>query len=118
MQPLGIHHVNVTVGDLAAARCFYVDILGFTEREDRPDFSVDGAWLNAGNQQVHLVVAEPPVPTSDHYAILVSDLSATIVELRNAGQKVSEPMTVNRSQQAFLRDPWGNLIKVKTASTR
>ncbi len=39
---------------------FYVGILGLTERADRPDFSFDGAWLDAGSQQVHLIKADVP----------------------------------------------------------
>lgn len=112
MQPLGIHHVNVTVGDLAEARRFYIETLGFTERDDRPDFGFDGAWLNVGNQQVHLLVAGQREHTSDHYAVIVSDLSATIAELRVAGLTVSELTKVNANEQAFLRDPWGNLIEL------
>ena len=60
MRPDGLHHVSINVSDVGAARDFYTRVLGLTERADRPDFSFDGAWLDAGNQQVHLIEAEVP----------------------------------------------------------
>ena len=42
MTPLGVHHVSINVDDVEAARRFYVDILGLTERTDRPAFCFQG----------------------------------------------------------------------------
>ena len=43
------------------AVAFYVDVLGLAQRQDRPaDLGVDGVWLDAGGQQVHLIHAPPP----------------------------------------------------------
>lgn len=113
MKPLGIHHVNVTVGELESARAFYVGALGMTERTDRPNFAFEGAWLDLGGQQVHLVVGTPSAETGDHFAIAVEDLTSAVSELREAGVKVGEPRDVGRGRQAFLRDPWGNLIELQ-----
>jgi glyoxylase I family protein len=119
MTPLGIHHVNITVGELDAGLAFYVGVLGMTQRSDRPTFSVDGAWLDIGLQQVHLVVGTPPAKTSDHFAIAVADVNAAVAELRaaaplpHAGIQVSAPRGVANGQQAFLRDPWGNFIELQ-----
>lgn len=112
MTPLGIHHVNVTVGDLAEAKAFYVDTLGMGIRGDRPDFGFDGFWLDIGAQQVHLVVGQPPAETNDHFAVRVADLKGTITELRSRGARVSDAIGVGTGHQAFLRDPWGNLIEL------
>ena len=57
MDPLDVHHVSVCVTDIAAARAFYVDVLGFRERTDRPDFGFPGAWFDVGGRQVHLLSA-------------------------------------------------------------
>jgi glyoxylase I family protein len=113
MTPLGIHHVNITVGELEPALAFYVGALGMTQRTDRPTFSFDGAWLDLGLQQVHLVVGKPPAPTSDHFAIAVADVVAAVAELREAGIEVSTPRGVANGQQAFLRDPWGNFLELQ-----
>jgi glyoxylase I family protein len=115
MQPLGIHHVNITVGDMTAARTFYLEKLGLRERTDRPQLGVDGAWLDLGPQQVHLVLdpAFTKSASTDHFAIVVADIDSAVTELRSYGVRVSEPMGVNRSRQAFLRDPWGNRLELQ-----
>ncbi len=113
MKPLGIHHVNITVGELAPALAFYVGALGMIERADRPDFAFGGAWLDVGGQQVHLVVGTPPVETGDHFAIAVDDVLTAVGELRARGFRVSEPRPVGSGHQAFLRDPWGNLVELQ-----
>jgi glyoxylase I family protein len=115
MRPLGIHHVNITVGEMVAARTFYVDHLGMTERTDRPDFGFDGAWLDLGGQQVHLVL-NPSLTTTasqDHFAIAVDDIDACIAELRGHGYRVGDAKGVATSRQTFLRDPWGNLVELQ-----
>jgi glyoxylase I family protein len=116
MTPLGIHHVNITVGELEPALAFYVGALGMTQRSDRPTFSFDGAWLDLGQQQVHLVVGTPPAPTSDHFAITVADLNAAVAELREANIEVSVPRSAGDRRQAFFRDPWGNFLELQQQS--
>ena len=51
-----IHHVSFSIPELAPALHFYQQILGF-EPLDRPSMGIDGAWLQAGNTQIHLIVA-------------------------------------------------------------
>jgi glyoxylase I family protein len=115
MTPLGIHHVNLTVGDLEASRQFYVDVLGLTVRTDRPDFPFPGWWLDVGAQQVHLIVGDVAnrVEHGDHFAIQVEDIDATVDELRGHGVTVSAPRGVGLNRQCFLRDPWGNLVELQ-----
>ena len=65
----GVHHVSLNVTDAAASRRFYVEVLGFTERSDRPDFPFAGSWLQVGDQQVHLLeVADFVPPKGQHFA--------------------------------------------------
>src|SRR4029078_5928615 len=95
VRPLGIHHVSINVDDLDGARAFYVDVLGFTERTDRPDFpGTPGAWLDVGGQQVHLIVGEVPDRKGQHDAGLVADSDASITALRDHGVRVSDPVEV------------------------
>lgn len=110
VKPFGIHHVSINVSDLAEAHEFYVGVLGLEARVDRPTFELDGAWLNAGGQQVHLVVAEPPPFLGQHFAVLVDDVASTVDDLRARGVTVSTPSVVGTGLQCFLRDPFGNLI--------
>src|SRR5437588_559666 len=60
MRSLAVHHVSINVDELEPAVRFYVDKLGLSVRADRPELGVDGAWLDAGGQQVHLIVGKPP----------------------------------------------------------
>src|ERR1700724_1953019 len=110
MRPAGLHHVSINVSDVPAARAFYVGVLGLTERADRPGFSFDGAWLDAGSQQVHLIEADVPPSLGQHFALALTDLDAAVAELRGRGVAVTEPVTVGRGRQAFLTDPAGNRI--------
>jgi len=103
MRPAGLHHVSINVRDVHAARDFYVGVLGLTERADRPDFGFDGAWLDAGSQQIHLIKADVPPDRGQHFALAVTDLDAA----------VTEPVPVGSGRQSFLCDPAGNRIELQ-----
>ncbi len=115
MEPLGIHHVSVNVHDAAAAVEFYVGVLGMSLRSDRPEFGFDGAWLDLGGQQVHLIEGPVPADCGQHFAIRVSGLDDVVAELRSRGVEVSGPKPVGAARQAFLRDPSGNRIELHEA---
>jgi glyoxylase I family protein len=111
--PHGIDHVALNVDDVPAAVDFYTGVLGLTERDDRPDFGIAGAWLNAGDQQVHLIELPPPSDKGQHFALLYDDIGAVVDTLRTHGIKVSDPAPSSPGrQQAFLNDPWGNAIEL------
>ena len=112
MQPLGVHHVALNVTDVDEAISFYTKTLGLTVRADRPDFGFAGAWLDAGDQQVHLVQAPTPPSQGQHFALLVPDLDAVLGELTQAGVQVSDAVPVGSARQAFLTDPSGNTIEL------
>jgi glyoxylase I family protein len=113
MRPAGLHHVSINVRDVAAARDFYTRLLGLTERADRPDFSFGGAWLDAGNEQVHLIEADVPLALGQHFALAVTDLDAAVAELRGHGVVVTEPVAVGSGRQAFVNDPSGNRVELQ-----
>jgi len=113
MRPAGLHHVSINVDDVPAARDFYVRVLGLTERADRPDFSFGGAWLDAGNQQVHLIEADVPPSLGQHFALAVTDLDAAVAELRALGVPVTDPVPVGPGRQAFVTDPAGNRVELQ-----
>jgi glyoxylase I family protein len=117
MEPLAVHHVSINVGDVDAALRFYVDVLGFGVRADRPDFGFGGAWLDVGGQQVHLIEAGTPPDLGQHFAVLVADLDATVAELRGKGVTVSDPSPVASNFQAFLHDPSGNTVELHQRGT-
>ena len=112
MQPLGVHHVSINVRDTAESVAFYTDVLGLATRTDRPDFAIGGAWLDLGDQQVHLIEADVPDNCGQHFAIRVADLDEAIAELRGRDIDVGDPNIVGTGYQAFLTDPSGNLIEL------
>jgi glyoxylase I family protein len=112
MNPMGVHHVSINVEDVDLAVAFYVGTLGLVARADRPDLGFSGAWLDAGNQQVHLIKAGVPANQGQHFALQVEHLDATIGELRHEGIEVSDEIRIGTGRQAFLRDPSGNLIEL------
>lgn len=112
MRPLGVHHVSINVDDVAAAVRFYTEVLGLALRGDRPDFGFDGAWLDAGDQQVHLIAARTPPNVGQHFAVLVDDLDAAVADVRSKGVEVSDPSPVGTGRQAFLVDPAGNGVEL------
>lgn len=115
MQPLAVHHVSVAVTDVDAALDFYTRVLGMRQRPDRPAGLGDGAWLDVGGQQLHLIRADTPEPRGQHFAVLVTDLAATTAELRAEGVTVSDAVPIGAGRQAFLRDPAGNVIELHQA---
>jgi glyoxylase I family protein len=112
MKPLGVDHVAINVVDVAASVAFYTEVLGLSERTDRPDFGIDGAWLDAGTQQVHLLEAPMPTSMGQHLSLLVADMDEVVLEIRDHGVDVSDPMGINDDRQAFLVDPSGNAIEL------
>lgn len=104
--------MSINVHDAPAALAFYTDVLGLRERDDRPDFSFGGAWLDLGAQQVHLLEIDVPDDIGQHFAIEVADLDDAVQELRDRGIEVTDPSPVGSSRQAFLHDPSGNRIEL------
>jgi catechol 2,3-dioxygenase-like lactoylglutathione lyase family enzyme len=115
MKVLGVHHVALTVADVDAAVAFYTGALGLTVRQDRPDFGIPGAWLDAGGQQLHLFAGSQPEAAGQHFAIAVEDLDSYLVDVRSAGVEVGEPVSGRAGRQTFVSDPSGNVIELREA---
>jgi catechol 2,3-dioxygenase-like lactoylglutathione lyase family enzyme len=116
IEPLGVHHVSINVDDAGEALEFYTAVLGLRPRADRPDFGFGGAWLDIGDQQIHLIESTVPNDCGQHFAIRVADIDAAVAGLRDRGIDVSDPKPVATSRQCFLRDPSGNLIELHEPS--
>lgn len=112
MRPSAIHHVSINVTDLNTSLVFYTERLGLTVRTDRPASLGPGEWLDAGGEQLHLIVGAVPSAHGQHFALRVDDLDASIAELRATGTPVSDPIPVGAARQAFLNDPDGNTIEL------
>jgi glyoxylase I family protein len=119
-----VHHVSFRVDDLDEALAFYCGVLG-CEKLQRPDLGFPGAWLKAGDTEVHIIESEPQErygrpPHSveyggiaNHVAFRVADLDAAIAHLKALGHPV-QVGTVLR--QAFVQDPSGNMLELSPAA--
>ncbi len=112
MTSLSLHHVSVIVRHLDEALDFYTGVLGLRRRTDRPASAGRGAWLDIGDQQLHLIEGTPPPAQGQHFAVRVDDLDATRELLLSSGVEVSEPVAIGAARQAFLHDPSGNAIEL------
>ena len=112
MKPLAVHHVSVNVPDIESGVAFYTETLGGTLRGDRPDLGIAGAWIDLGDQQLHLIEAPVPRNLGQHFAIRVGDLDSVVDELRSKGIEVADPVSVGTNRQTFIDDPAGNAVEL------
>jgi len=114
---LNIHHSSVIVTDTQASLKFYCGILGLKQL-DRPNFPYDGAWLDLGLQQVHLLELPNPDPTTGrpehggkdrHIAFHVLNLDLVKQSLEKGG--VSYTVSVSGRKALFCRDIDGNALE-------
>jgi catechol 2,3-dioxygenase-like lactoylglutathione lyase family enzyme len=111
-QIRGVHHVALVVEDLASAREFYCDGLGLEEIA-RPAFDSEGFWVQVGSQQLHVSSGAEIAPTRNHFAVEIVGLDDAVQHLTLMGIEVRRLREVEGAgAQAFVRDPWGNLIEL------
>ena len=111
------------VAAIEPALAFYRDLLGL-ETIPRPDFGIDGAWLSAGNAQIHLIVmmegmqvdTPPPSlnPAASHLAFTIDDYAATLERIRAASLEVLPAGP--EVGQMWVRDPDGHVIELIDAA--
>ena len=112
MKPSGVHHVAICVSDVDEAVRFYEDVLGCSKIA-RPDGLGDGAWLQAGAAQVHLMRSDDRPAGFQHFAMQVDDIDACVADIRAAGVAVGDPSGIEGiCRQAFVNDPSGNVIEL------
>ena len=117
----GLHHVSITVTDIVRATQFYADVLGLQEIA-RPPFDFGGAWYQAGDRQLHLIV-HPPTRTlrhttdidshDSHFALRVASYDDTLAHLRAHGVALLDrPRNLTPWAQIYVTDPDGNVIEL------
>ena len=135
---VGIHHVAVSVPDLAAGLAFYSGLLGF-EAVERAEIDgrsrdvdraigLDGvearmAMLRAPNAFIELWEYRQPAPVDrtarpcdlgyPHLALQVRDIEAEYERLLAGGmQFVGEPVDFGTASAIYGRDPFGNVVEL------
>lgn len=113
-----IAHASFMVSDTQRALSFYCDVLGMQIDDARPDLGYEGAWLNIGDNQIHLlelpsidpVSGRPPHGGRDrHVAFYVEDIDQLQSALENAGVVYS--MSRSGRRALFCRDPDSNALE-------
>lgn len=112
------HHGSLIVADTGAALGFYRDVLGMTVSEERPALSFDGAWLQLGDFQIHLLELPNPDPVvgrpahggrDRHLAFTIPDLD-TLAGALDA-HDVAYTRSASGRRALFCRDPDGNALE-------
>ena len=125
MELNAIHHIAIIVSDYAAARSFYVDMLGFpvlreNYRPEKRDRKLD-LKLNDDTELEIFAPENPPKRPSypeacglRHLAFHVSDIEQTVAELSALGI-ACEPVrfdTFTGKRMTFFRDPDGLPLEI------
>ena len=114
---LRIHHSSLLVTDTQASLKFYCGVLGLEEL-DRPEFPYQGAWLDLGLQQLHLIELPNPDPTTGrpehggkdrHVAFHVASLDLIIERLES--NDVTYTVSASGRRALFCRDLDGNALE-------
>ncbi len=113
-----LHHVSLIVSNTDKSLEFYCGIMGL-ETAERPVLDFPGAWLQVGEQQIHLLELPNPDSTDNrpqhggrdrHTAFSVQDLDVLRQRLDEAG--IDYSMSRSGREALFCRDPDGNAIEL------
>lgn len=116
---LSLDHVSLLVSDTERALAFYHGLLGLAVDGSRPDLGFPGAFLDAGNAQLHLLEMAPAIAPAGvethggrdrHVALQVQDLDAVIRVLDGAG--IAYTLSRSGRRALFCRDPDGNAVEL------
>jgi glyoxylase I family protein len=114
-----VHHVAIINSDLAKAREFYVEKLGFAivNEVDRPEKDDHIMWLELNGLQLEIfIMKDPPARPTDpealglrHLAFRVASVEDTVKELEKLGIPC-EPVRMDiysQRKMTFFYDPDG-----------
>jgi catechol 2,3-dioxygenase-like lactoylglutathione lyase family enzyme len=112
----GVDHVQVAMprGEEAAARAFYVGVLGLREVQKPARLAQrGGCWFASGDVSLHLGVEDEFRPARRaHPAFLVEGLADLVARCRAAGAEVIDDDLLETHDRAFVFDPFGNRIEL------
>lgn len=112
-----IHHASFLVSDTQKSLEFYCGVLGMRLIE-RPPLPFPGAWLEVGQQQIHLLELENPDPKTGraahggrdrHVAMMIDSYDALRQDLLNAG--IEHTLSISGRRALFCRDLDGNALE-------
>jgi catechol 2,3-dioxygenase-like lactoylglutathione lyase family enzyme len=115
----GVDHVQVAAppGCEEVARAFYGGLLGLAELAKPQALAArGGCWVAAGEQQLHVGVAEPFAPAAKaHPALRVADAGALrdlAERLAAGGHPVTWDEALPETTRFYVADPFGNRLEL------
>ena len=125
-QPAGVDHIVLWVDDMAAARRFYVDVLGCRPAWSFPEIAMEHLWFGPvvlglwDRTDPRAAYAVPPRGGNvDHVALAVGpfDRDALVAHLAAHGVEVERELVQTGARgeglAIYVRDPSGNRIEIK-----
>jgi nicotinamidase-related amidase/catechol 2,3-dioxygenase-like lactoylglutathione lyase family enzyme len=111
-RTLGFAHMLLQVGDIETSRRFYIDLLGFTERQAKP--LADGRPFVPFHQGIALTTGGPGRPVQiDHMAFRVHDVAALAARLKQANVKFFQDLHDGiYGKTIYVADPDGNKVEL------
>ena len=112
-----LSHSAVRISDPERAIRFYENVLNL-KKLPRPNFGFGGAWLEAGDNQIHLIQAEKREgvinPMGPHIALQVDDYEETKRTLQEKGIEFLEAPPNPGGRQLWILDPDGNAVELRS----
>ena len=113
---IGLDHVQLAMpaGQEAAARAFYVGVLGLVEERKPANLQPrGGVWFKGGLLRLHLGVDADFRPAKKaHPALLVKGLAELTERCRQAGYPPVNDETLEGFNRVYVSDPFGNRIEL------
>lgn len=111
-RTLGFAHMLLQVGDLEASRKFYIDLLGFTERQAKP--LADGRPFVPFHQGIALTTGGPGKPLQiDHMAFRVHDVAGLAARLKQTDVRFFQDLHDGiYGKTIYVADPDGNKVEL------
>lgn len=109
-----LDHCSVIITDVAAAREFYVGVLGLTEVPKPKTFDFVALWFQLDDGQTIHLLQKPQADTRSprHFALRVTDVAAAREHFRTRGVPIQETGPIPHCDRFFVFDPDGNRIEI------
>ena len=111
-----IDHVQLAMplGQEAAARAFFCDVLGMKEIPKPPELAKrGGCWFQAGDVQIHLGVEADFRPAKKaHPALRCKNYELLVANLVAASLHVEDAKDIPGIRRCHIHDPFGNRIEL------
>jgi catechol 2,3-dioxygenase-like lactoylglutathione lyase family enzyme len=103
----GVHHVGLTVPDLAATRSFFTDVLAYTQVGDVPDYPA--AFLTDGSTMITLWQVKSPraISFDRHNVIGLHHLALSVPTVDALDQLYNSLLQDRRVDIEFAPEPLG-----------